>query len=172
MEHVQFPVGKFKKPDQITLAMREECIGTIQHFYSKLAPLVTKLSNQALAATYRPQGWNVRQLVHHIADSHSQAFARFKLALTEPAPAIKPYNEAAWAQGADYTVPIEPSLCIIKGVHARWATLLAAMTEHDFSKTYLHPEFNATYTLAGVLCLYDWHCRHHLAHINLALTNK
>lgn len=170
MEHLQFPVGRFKRPNQFTPELKNKYITTVKNFYNNVAELVQNLDQNKLKSTYRPGGWNVTQLIHHVADSHFNAFSRFKLALTEDSPTIKPYNEAAWASQIDYETAIEPSLQILNGVHARWSTLLEGMTLTDFEKEYIHPEYNKKFKLKDVLSLYDWHCRHHLAHIKLAIS--
>jgi hypothetical protein len=123
------------------------------------------LSDQQLDTAYREGGWTLRQVVHHIGDSHANCYIRFKLALTEDWPTIKTYDEAAWANLADSRwLPVEPSLELIAALHARWVDLLESLSEEDFHKGFAHPEMGRQ-NLAKVLALYDWHSRHHTAHI-------
>jgi hypothetical protein len=126
---------------------------------------VAGLTTAQLDTAYRPGGWTVRQVVHHVPDSHLNAYVRFKLALTENAPTIKPYDEAAWARLPDTaSTPIEVSLDLLESLHARWVRLLEAMTDSDFARQFHHPE-SGTMRLDTYLSGYAWHCRHHLAHI-------
>lgn len=135
-----------------------------------------KLKNSVikkLALHYRPEGWTIRQVVHHCADSHSNAFTRFKLALTEENPSIKPYKENLWAELPDVTTaPVDWSLKIIANIHKRWVVLLKSMSIADFERTYFHPESNRVWKLFEVLALYAWHCNHHLAHVKQAKKMK
>jgi uncharacterized damage-inducible protein DinB len=139
-------------------------INTLRQLPSRLRDAVKDLDDSQLDAPYREGGWTVRQLVHHIADSHMNSYVRFKLALTEDCPTIKPYDEAAWAELADSKQPIEPSLDLIGALHARWVALLEAMTDADYRRELQHPE-RGRQNLATTLALYDWHSRHHTAHI-------
>ena len=123
------------------------------------------LNEQQLDTPYRPDGWTVRQVVHHVADSHMNALTRFKLALTEEHPTIKPYDEAAWAKLEDTrTAPVETSLTLLDALHDRWVRVLRAMKTSDFARTLQHPE-SGDQNLDQVLALYDWHGRHHTAHV-------
>lgn len=164
-EDLRFPLGRFAKPETVTEEMRAGYIETIRRLPRALAAAVENLSDEQLDTPYRPGGWTVRQTVHHVADSHLNSLCRFKLALTEENPTIRPYAEDRWAELADSRLPIATSLQIIEGVHARWAALLDAMTDDDFARTLVHPESGA-WTLDKMLALYDWHSRHHTAHIN------
>ena len=165
LDKLRFPIGKFAKPDTITNDLISSYINTIGNFPSKIKNEVAKLSDDQLNTPYRPDGWTVRQLVHHCADSHINAFVRFKLALTEEGPTIKPYMEDKWAQMNDYKEPIDSSLKILEGLHYRWSVLLKSMSDADFNRTYIHPEQGKSFELRTVLALYDWHSKHHLAHI-------
>ena len=123
-------------------------------------------ADSQLDTPYRDGGWTIRQVVHHLADSHANSYVRFKLALTEQWPTIKPYDEAAWAELADSRkLPVEPSLQMIAGLHARWVALLESLSEEDFQRGFTHPE-RGRMTLATNLALYAWHSRHHTAHIS------
>jgi hypothetical protein len=145
--------------------IRAAHIHTLQSLPALLRETVEGLSDTQLDTPYRDGGWTVRQVVHHIADSHANAFLRFKLALTEDWPTIKPYNEAAWAELADSkSLPLAPSLETIDGIHARWVVLLESMSIDDFQKGFNHPE-RGRVNLMKALAMYDWHARHHLAHI-------
>ena len=167
LELLKYPTGKFVRgtragtPDRIAT-----CIAIIEAFPEKLRAEVQGLSDRHLDTPYRPGGWTVRQLVHHIADSHSQTRHRFKLALTEEKPVIKPYKEALWAEHIDArTMPLEPSLAIVSGTHARWVLLMRGMSTAEWDRVFVHPEQQREISLAEALELYVWHSGHHLAHI-------
>ena len=124
------------------------------------------LENAQLDTPYRDGGWSVRQVVHHIADSHINSIVRFKLALTEDTPTIRPYDEALWAELGDArSAPVELSLALIDALHARWAVMLRGMTAEDFKRTFHHPEHDRTFPLDRTLAMYAWHGKHHIAHI-------
>ena len=164
-EELRFPIGKFEQPQTVTPEMRAQFIKTIEQLPPNLKDAVENLSSAQFDTAYRPAGWTVRQVVHHIADSHLNSFCRFKFGLSEDEPTIKPYDEASWAEMADSKdAPVELSLNIIDGLHARWTRLLKAMSDADFAKKVKHPEHGAM-TLDSLLALYDWHSRHHTAHI-------
>jgi uncharacterized damage-inducible protein DinB len=169
LEKLKYPVGKFESPQTIDNQLLKQWIDTIAQFPNRVKAAVENLSEAQLDTPYRPGGWTIRQVVHHVADSHANAFIRFKLALTEDNPTIKPYAEDKWAELADAKLPLEPSLQILSGVHQRWLVVLNAMTEADFACTYFHPESQKNFTLKEALGLYDWHSRHHLAHIFQAI---
>jgi uncharacterized damage-inducible protein DinB len=161
-EDPRYPIGDFDAA--AVTSTRAEQIETLRQLPALLRQAIQGLSDAQLDTPYRDGGWTVRQLVHHVADSHANAYIRFKLAMTEENPTIKPYDEAAWAALADSRLPVEPSLAIIAGVHARLVALLKSLSDEDFERTFRHPE-RGPMTLAGNLALYDWHSRHHLAHI-------
>lgn len=163
-ENLSFPIGKFK-PNEVTEVLRQQYIETIAELPNKLRDAVKGLSEEQLETQYRPEGWTVKQVVHHVADSHSNSLIRFKLALTEDTPPIKPYMEDKWAELADSKhAPVELSLNQIDSIHARWTLVLKAMSAEDFDRNLFHPEHGEV-SLNYMLSLYDWHCRHHLAHI-------
>ncbi len=171
-EDLRYPIGEFNKNFVVTPALRVEYIKTILALHDNLAGAVSGLNETQLDTPYRPEGWTIRQTIHHVADSHLNAFIRFKLSLTENAPTIRPYFEDRWAELADSKMPIDVSMKIIQGIHLRWATLLMAMTEEDFKRELIHPE-SGVWTLEKTLALYDWHGRHHTAHItNLRARNN
>jgi len=173
MEELKYPIGRFIPPAIITKEMRVEYIDTIERFPNELQLALTDYSSHLLETQYRPEGWTVRQVVHHCADSHMNSYIRFKLALTEDSPIIKPYMEDRWALLSDTTqMPIEPSLSILLGIHSRWTILLQNMSDDDFAKTFMHPEHNKLFRLDTTLSMYAWHCRHHFAHILLVTKNQ
>ncbi len=165
LEKLKYPVGNFEMPATITSEMRANYIAIIEAFPAKIAEAAAHLSDEQLDTPYRPEGWTIRQVVHHCADSHINALCRLKLGLTEDLPTIKPYMEALWAELPDSKLPIDCSLVIIKNVHQRWVTILKNMTADDFSRSFIHPEHGFSFSLAQNTALYAWHCSHHLAHI-------
>lgn len=164
-EDLRFPIGKFAPPSAVDPEMRAKYIETIEKLPPNIKDAVEGLNDEQLDTPYRPEGWTIRQVVHHVADSHLNSFCRFKLGLSENAPTIKTYDEASWAEMADTkNAPVELSLSIIDGLHARWVRLLKSMSDDDFAKKINHPERGAM-VLGELLALYDWHSRHHTAHI-------
>jgi DinB superfamily len=169
LEKLKYPIGKFAKPESYTADLLKNWKNTIAEFPNMVKKTTENLGESQLNTPYRPQGWTIRQVVHHCADSHMNAFIRFKLALTEEVPTIKPYEEQLWAEQADYKLPLEASLKILEGLHYRWNVLLESMNETDFENQYIHPATGKKLDLYFMLGLYDWHCRHHLAHIMQAI---
>jgi uncharacterized damage-inducible protein DinB len=164
-DDLRYPVGKFRAPDKIGADERNGWIGDISRLPAQLRSAVADLDDQQLATPYRPGGWTVRQVIHHLPDSHLNSYTRFRLALTEDNPVIKPYNEHAWAELTDaQTAPIELSLSLLDCLHERWVILLKSLTEQDFERTFQHPE-SGQRTLGWNLGLYAWHGKHHLAQI-------
>lgn len=173
MGDLRYPIGKFdrsKGPN--TAEERKQAIEAIAETPERLKQALTGLNGKQLDTPYREGGWNVRQVVHHLADSHLNAYVRYKLALTEDNPTIKPYKEAAWAELADSRVtPIDVSLALVDSLHARWVVLLRSLKPADWEKTVNHPEAGAL-TLDTMLSMYAWHGAHHVAHItNLRARN-
>ncbi len=164
LDDLRYPIGRFTPPGASTEEVRAAHIEILRNLPAHLREAVRGLAGSQLDTPYREDGWTVRQVVHYVADSHANAYVRFKLALTEDWPTIKPYNEAAWAKLADSQLPIEDSLVFIDGLHARWAALLDSLAERDFARGFVHPEAGRQ-TLAHALAVYDWHARHHTAHI-------
>ncbi len=166
LDELKYPIGNFKRPENISKEILNEWISVIAQFPDNLRREVSNLTDVQLDTNYRPGGWTIRQLVHHCADSHINSFIRFKLALTEENPTIKPYFEERWAELSDSKkYPIEPSLKIISGIHERWAALLNGMKDKDMERSFFHPEQGRAYKLSEATGIYAWHCRHHLAHI-------
>src|SRR6266436_193065 len=162
---LQYPVGRFAWLDDVSPDDRRRYIDEIEQTPEKLRAAVTGLSEQQLDTPYRPGGWTVRQVVHHLPDSHLNSYTRFRLALTEDSPTIKPYDEAAWAELPDAKAgPIAPSLELLEGLHGRWVRLLNSLGDSEYARAFKHPELGEV-RLDWTLGLYDWHCRHHLAHI-------
>ena len=164
LEDLRFPIGKFSPPASGMPGVRAAHIETLRRLPERLRAAVSGLSDAQLDTPYREGGWTVRQVVHHVPDSHGNCYFRFKLALTEDWPTIKPYDEAAWASLADGRMPVEISLELVAALHGRWVGLLETLTEDDFQRGYAHPQLGRQ-NLAQVLALYDWHSRHHTAHI-------
>ena len=161
---LRFPVGRFSTPATSSAESRAAHIEVLRALPERLREAVSGLSDAQLDTPYRDGGWTVRQVVHHMPDSHANCYVRFKLALTEDWPTIKGYDEAAWAKLADSAMPVEVSLTLLAALHERWVGLLQSMAEEDFLKGYNHPEMGRV-SLGKVLAIYDWHSRHHTAHI-------
>jgi len=164
LEDLRYPIGRFTPALPSEPAMRGEQISVVRLLPGSLQAAVSGLSHTQLDTPYREGGWTVRQLVHHIADSHANAYVRTKLALTEDWPTIKTYDEAAWARLPDSKLPIDGSIAMISALHERWMALLESLSEADFHRGYNHPELGRQ-ELSSVLALYSWHSRHHTAHI-------
>lgn len=166
LEELKYPVGRFEAPVSVTAEQLKGYIRDIRQLPTLLEIAVQDLDEHQLQTPYRPGGWTVVQVVHHLADSHINAITRFKLALTENHPTIKPYDEAAWASLADVTnTPINVSITLLHALHTRWANLMEALPETAWERTFLHPEQGKTFNLRTQAANYSWHCRHHLAHI-------
>lgn len=163
---LRYPVGKFDFDAPVNEADYPKLIAAIAETPVALRSAVAGLTREQLETRYRPGGWTVKQVVHHVPDSHLNAYTRFKLALTEDEPTIKPYDEAAWAELPDSRkVPIEVSLDLLDALHLRWKALLGSMDTADFNRGLRHPEHARVITLKQMLALYAWHGRHHVAHI-------
>lgn len=169
IEKLKYPIGTFTPPNHIIKENLEQWIATLENFPAVLCTEVANLTSDQLDTPYRPQGWTIRQVIHHCADSHMNSLIRLKLALTEENPTIKPYEEARWAELDDSKkMGIEPSLKIIEGIHKRWVALLKNSSVDTLSRTFYHPENKRTTRIDENIGLYAWHCDHHLAHIQLA----
>ena len=165
MDDPRYPIGRFVAPGPLDAAQQAELIRQVEQVPQHLREAVAGLTPEQLDHPYREGGWTVRQVVHHLADSHMNAFIRFKLALTEDQPTIKAYHEALWAKLPDSLLDPEVSLTLLAAVHQRWVVLLRALSLADLERTFFHPEFNRLYRLDETLALYAWHGRHHIAHI-------
>lgn len=166
----RYPIGRFSPPTDFTSAARRQLIGEIAAAPAALAESVAGLDDGQLDTPYREGGWTVRQLVHHVPDSHLNAYVRFKLALTEERPTIKPYDQARWAElGEARFGAIEPSLSLLDALHRRWVALLDQLDDAQFRRTLVHPEAGVV-DLNWLLSLYAWHGRHHAAHVTALRT--
>jgi hypothetical protein len=165
LDDLRYPIGRFTPPASSMAGIREANIQTLRLLPERLRAAVAGLNDAQLDTPYREGGWTVRQVVHHIADSHANGYVRFKLALTEDWPTIKTYDQDAWANLSDSLwLPIDGSLTFVEALHGRWVALLEALTDEDFRKGYINPE-KGRQNLAHALAMYDWHSRHHTAHI-------
>jgi hypothetical protein len=166
LEELRYPVGRFQFDGNADQRLRERWIGEIASAPAHLRETVAGLSPRQLDTPYREQGWTVRQVVHHLPDSHLNAYTRVKLALTEDEPTIKPYEEARWAELPDgRAAPIELSLTLLDGLHQRWVFLLRQLAPADFSRRFRHPEHGRTIDLNEMVAMYAWHGQHHVAQI-------
>jgi DinB superfamily len=170
LEQLRYPVGRFERlKGPVDRAARAAHIDIIEQTPATFRSLVIGRSEGQLDTPYRPGGWTVRQVVHHVPDSHMNAYIRMKFAITEDAPAIKAYDEAKWAELPEArTGPAEMSVALLEALHRRWVMFLRALGDADFSKVYVHPELGRV-TLDEAVALYAWHSRHHTAHIQLGL---
>jgi hypothetical protein len=165
MTDLRYPVGNFTYDAPPTPEQKQELLSNIEQTPARLRAAVKGLSEQQLDTPYRPGGWTVRQVVHHVPDSHLNAYVRYKLALTEDEPTIKPYAEDRWAELTDSkSTPIETSLSMMDTLHDRWMRLLRSLQPEDWKRTFRHPEMGVV-SLEKNLALYSWHGRHHVAHI-------
>lgn len=164
MPDLRYPVGQFVLADSTTAQERAAWIKEIARAPQDLRAAVSGLSENQLDTPYRPGGWTVRQVVHHVPESHMNAFIRFKLALTEDQPTIKPYDEALWAKLADAALPVDASLDLLEALHSRWVGLLESMSHEDYQRRFVHPE-SGPWRLDQYLSQYAWHGRHHTGHI-------
>ncbi|SRR6266536_637346 len=162
---LSYPIGKFQTPQSITPSLRAGWIDEIAAAPALLREAVRGLDDAQLDTPYRPNGWTVRQVVHHVPDSHMNSYIRFRLALTEEEPAIKPYDEVKWAELHDArTGPVAMSLQLLESLHLRWVALLRSFSETDFSRRFNHPQ-DGVQRLDAALAAYAWHGKHHAAHI-------
>lgn len=165
MDDLRYPVGRHQRPTALTPDQRRAAIDAVAETPARLRAAISGLDDRQLDTPYRPGGWTVRQVVHHVPDSHLNAYTRLKLALTEDTPTIKAYDEARWAELEDSrSTPVATSLALLDAVHDRWVRLWRAMSPSDFGRTLRHPE-NGLMTLDQLLALYEWHGKHHVAHV-------
>lgn len=168
MDHLKYPIGHFNKPQAITEKVLHQYIESISSFPARLKKEVEHLSDLQLDTPYRVDGWTIRQLVNHCADSHMNSLIRLKLALTEDQPIIKPYYEDRWAELIDSkTICIEPALKMLEGIHERWTMLLNNLSTEQLERVFIHPEHGMAVRIDENISTYAWHCDHHLAHITV-----
>ncbi len=161
----RYPIGNFQMPKDVTPAMRQQAIEETAAAPAKMRAAVKGLNDAQLDTPYREGGWTVRQVAHHVADSHLNAYVRLRLALTEQQPTIKPYEEGRWAELPDAkSAPAEISLVLLDSLHDRWVRLLRTMKDADFARTVVHPDHGVR-TVDWLLFLYSWHGKHHVAHV-------
>ncbi len=166
LEALKYPIGKFTAPEEITQNILEGWINDIRHLPTLMEIATQDLDESQLLTPYRPGGWSVLQVVHHVSDSHINAYTRFKLALTEDNPIIKPYEEHLWAALPDvFDTPINVSNTLLHALHKRWTKLMDALTDAQWERTFRHPESGKTASLRTTAGMYSWHGRHHLMHI-------
>jgi hypothetical protein len=173
LEQLRFPVGRFERlTAPLDAAARRAHIDTLEETPARFRALVEGRSDHELDTPYRPEGWTVRQVVHHVPDSHMNAYIRMKLAVTEESPAIKAYEEARWAELPEAkNGPVEMSVALLESLHRRWVAFLRGLPAAAFDKAYVHPELGRV-TLDEAIALYAWHCRHHAAHIRQGLGSR
>ena len=166
LEKLRYPIGKFIAPEKYTDKYLKDKKNEIASFPERLKKEVSQLTDEQLDTPYRTKGWTIRQVIHHCADSHMNCFIRIKWALTEEVPIIKFYHEKLWTELHDNTtMPIEPTLSLLEGLHYRMAYLMNSLSEKDFQKSFIHPANNKKYKLEEIIGTYAWHSKHHLTHI-------
>ncbi len=172
MDSLRYPVGKYTPPASITSLQVSNWIDEIEKLPSQIKETIKNFKESDLEKTYRPNGWTARQVIHHLADSHVNSYTRFKLAVTEEHPAIRPYHENLWAELADgKSAPVYFSINILEAIHARWVLFLRSLKPEDFKRTLFHPESKKVYVLDEFVGMYAWHGRHHLGHLKI-VSNK
>ena len=173
LEKLKYPIGHFEYSRQVSRDTIADWVRVLEELPCTLEGLVGHLSGEQLDTPYRPEGWTVRQLAHHIADSHHHSYTRFKWALTENEPVIKAYDEKAWGSLSDAkTAPVELSLSYLKALHSKMVFLLRGLSSEDLNKCYTHPDGNVKISVKGNIGKYAWHSRHHCAHIQGLLERK
>ena len=171
MTDLRYPIGKFSYDGTLTEEQKQQCLKDIEQAPARLRAAVKGLSEAQIDTPYREGGWTVRQLLNHVPDSHMNAAVRFKLALTEEEPTIKPYAEDRWARLGDVATPVETLLCLLGCLHAKWMNVMRAMTPEQWKRTLRHPE-QGVMTLERMLALYAWHGKHHVAHVTALRESK
>ncbi|MBT8393373.1 MAG: putative metal-dependent hydrolase [Bacteroidia bacterium] len=173
LHKLKYPIGKFRAPEEYSESTINEWISILENFPMKLESLVKNLSDAQLDTPYRPKGWTIRQVIHHLADSHHHSYIRFKWALTEDKPVIKYYYEALWAELPDAKhAPIELSLSHLKAVHAKLVFLLKSLSKKELHRSFIHPEYNEEVVLWKNISIYAWHSEHHFVHIDNLLARE
>jgi DinB superfamily len=166
-DSLRYPVGKHRGKDHYTRAEILDCIARIESIPAKVEAVVNTLSEAQLLLPYREGGWSALQVIHHLPDSHVNAYVRIKLMLTEDTPTIKPYNEVAWATTPENSAAPAISVALLKAIHAKWVILLRAVDEKDYSRQYFHPESKKHLRLDQAIAMYAWHGEHHLGHLQI-----
>lgn len=169
---LRFPIGEFVKPNEITQKHIKDWISVLKNFPHNIENITKNLSEEELNYKYRPNGWTIKQVVHHCADSHINSIIRFKLAITEDKPTIRPYFEDRFAKLIDYSESLEASISILKGVHHKLGILLNNFSEDDLKREFIHPEHGKLFSIEETIGVYAWHSNHHFAHIKQALKHK
>ncbi|SHH29777.1 YfiT family bacillithiol transferase [Winogradskyella jejuensis] len=172
LQKLKYPIGEFIKPEIITKQHIKSWISDIESFPDTVEETTKHLNEIELNYAYRPDGWTIKQVVHHCADSHINSITRFKLALTEDLPTIRPYFEDRWAKLIDYSESLEAPIHILKGVHYKLGVLLRSFDDNDLKREFIHPEHGKRFSLEETIGTYAWHSNHHLAHIKQALKYK
>ena len=173
IEQLKLPIGTYIAPEEISFLQIEKWITTIECFPRSLIDLVGELTKEELNWKYRPEGWTIKQVVHHCADSHINSLMRFKLALTEDLPSIRVYHEERWAELTDsQSDDIQDSLTLLKGLHGKWVYLLRSLCEEELEREYIHPQHHKILSIKETIGNYAWHCEHHLAHIKQAIDHQ
>ena len=173
IEKLKYPIGKHKFKNNFTNKDILDCIITIKSFPTKVKSEVKNLTKKELNYKYRPKGWSIKQVVSHCTDSHLNSLIRFKLALTENNPVIRPYHEEKWAELTDtLDYSVKSNLKLLKNIHKKLTFLLESLTEKELNRTFIHPDGNKMVSLKENISIYAWHCKHHLAHIKNAIKNK
>ena len=166
LEKLKYPIGKFEAPKEYTSEYLSAKIAIIESFPERLRKETAQLTEEQLNTPYRPGGWTIRQVIHHCAESHMNCYIRIKWSLTENNPVIKAYDEALWSELPDsLTMPIEPTLNLLNGLHFRLAYIMKNLSPADLEKSFIHPENNSEYQIKQIIGMYAWHSEHHLAHI-------
>ncbi len=172
LDDLKYPIGKWTKQADYQPETIKKCIQDISEFPDLFTEIVCNLPEASFAFRYRPDGWTIRQLSHHVVDSHLNAYLRHKLAYTADQPTINPYNESRWAELEDVrSVPVTCSLQLLKDLHLRWCVFLNSLDPISLKRSFIHPEHNRLITIEESISMYSWHCRHHLAHAQLAVKN-
>lgn len=172
MEHLQYPIGPCQYKEEYTAADMQRMLLEIEYFPKQLETVVQHLSEEQLNTRYRPGGWTVNQVIHHCGDSHLNALLRIKLALSTDNPTINPYPEDKWAEMSDYNLPFNQTITMLYCIHAKLNAILRTLDENQLNRTYYHPEYQKTFRIKDVICLYAWHGQHHVGHINLVAHAK